>query len=527
MPKLFERRHISNLHLWLGGVLLCFFVFYKNTLSIAPPKYFNDFQHDSESLVLGKIIADKAGLKIAHGANLSYVTVGEFSYDPAHVYQAYELLDDSPLPDLEISTLDLSDNNWIHGFLRSSAGLVVPASQKGIKKYVGHTITVGDGIDRRVESVEDEGQYVNVKLLGPKIDGAAIGFPNRIKISGHPAPHNILAAYPYVSQYGLQGKLFSALHNTAAFEIRDLYKLNVALLALIITGLAFCYARIVSFEFSILFFASVILSPWMTSYARNLYWVPFTWFLPALIAAMYHLTTKPIVRVALLALLYLSFVIKCLSGYEYISSVILFAASTFGFTLIASKSRTDKTQALKEFLLVCIVGVLGFMTALLLHAGMRGDTILKGLAAIYEQDVKRRTYADPASFPPAFAQSLLASPWQVVKIYLVDWDTEVIKGVSGKYFVLLVATSVATVIYKFSSKHLSRFRDLGVLLAFALGPLSWFILAKGHSFIHTHLNYALWYFGFVAACLFVTYNGVRILVIRAVAWLRAANELDY
>ena len=36
-----------------------------------------------------------------------------------------------------------------------------------------------------------------------------------------------------------------------------------------------------------------------------------------------------------------------------------------------------------------------------------------------------------------------------------------------------------------------------------LATISWFVLAKAHSYIHTHMNYVLWYFGFVQVCLYI------------------------
>lgn len=32
---------------------------------------------------------------------------------------------------------------------------------------------------------------------------------------------------------------------------------------------------------------------------------------------------------------------------------------------------------------------------------------------------------------------------------------------------------------------------------------SWFILGKGHSYIHTSLNFVMWYFGFVQFCIYI------------------------
>ena len=41
-----------------------------------------------------------------------------------------------------------------------------------------------------------------------------------------------------------------------------------------------------------------------------------------------------------------------------------------------------------------------------------------------------------------------------------------------------------------------------MFLVFLATTLSWIILGKSHSYIHTHINFVLWYFGFVQICLY-------------------------
>lgn len=49
-----------------------------------------------------------------------------------------------------------------------------------------------------------------------------------------------------------------------------------------------------------------------------------------------------------------------------------------------------------------------------------------------------------------------------------------------------------------------------VTLAVSLvAPISWFVMAKGHSFIHTHVNYILWYLPFVPIGLLFLFDRPR------------------
>ena len=154
---------------------------------------------------------------------------------------------------------------------------------------------------------------------------------------------------------------------------------------------------------------------------------------------------------------------------------------------------------------------------------MRGDTILEGLQSIYELDVKRRTYGNPEAFAKSFRDSLSASPLAVIKTYIFAWKTEFLKGIPGSAFYILVILSVVTIFYEYYANHQNKARDAGLFLAFLMPPLSWFVLAKAHSYVHTHMNFVLWYFGFAACILYVSLNGIKIAVTHIVSWANAAN----
>ena len=42
-----------------------------------------------------------------------------------------------------------------------------------------------------------------------------------------------------------------------------------------------------------------------------------------------------------------------------------------------------------------------------------------------------------------------------------------------------------------------------MFIVFLCTTLSWFVLGKAHSYIHTHMNYVLWYFGFVQISIYI------------------------
>ena len=54
---------------------------------------------------------------------------------------------------------------------------------------------------------------------------------------------------------------------------------------------------------------------------------------------------------------------------------------------------------------------------------------------------------------------------------------------------------------KFKKDKQNQIIKIMEFIAYLSLPLSWFILAKNHSYIHYHLNTLLWYFGFVQFCI--------------------------
>lgn len=344
---------------------------------------------------------------------------------------------------------------------------------------------------------------------------------NNIASDRNISPENSVFS-AYTSQFGLQGKVFSTVQNSLGINIPSFWLFNSIFLAIVIVLLSRVYFEIISPVYGTIFLLTMVMSPLLVSFARNLYWVSFTWFLPALFAGLFVSSRDVLGRTFLLIALFGSFLIKCLCGYEYISSVILFAAAPSLYALAKSRCDTWKVSA-RDFLVICFLGLIGFVAALFLHANLRGDTILDGLRSIYEQDVKRRTFGDPSSFPPVYAASLTASPFTVLKMYVWGWTTDIVSFVPGRAFPILLTLMSAVLFYRVAIQKRFFNQDLALILAFLPVPISWFFLAKSHSFIHTHMNFVLWYLGFIAALFTVISSGIQVIFVRAVHWASKAK----
>lgn len=81
------------------------------------------------------------------------------------------------------------------------------------------------------------------------------------------------------------------------------------------------------------------------------------------------------------------------------------------------------------------------------------------------------------------------------------FKTPIILGLSGDVFPLLCLVPV--IIFTFEAYHGKLdTTNVALYVIFFLASISWFCLAKSHSYIHLHLNFVLWYFGFVQVCLY-------------------------
>ncbi|WP_338637106.1 hypothetical protein [Spirobacillus cienkowskii] len=318
---------------------------------------------------------------------------------------------------------------------------------------------------------------------------------------------------PYKSQIGGQGWFYSFLNkyfNTNSVEI--LQFLPSALLALLVVLFHYLHTKVYGQMYAMVFSFTFTFSPWVSAFARNLYWSPFLWFLPCFFATLACITKSSYLRNFYFLLLFISFFAKCLGGYEFITSITLFACSPF---VIGPFFNGIAKPNIKSAAIVFILCILGFISAFLIHANMRGQTISDGIVSIYQDDIKRRTYSDPSNFDPILKDSLTVSPIIVVKTYIFNWGRNFITGVNGVFFQIILILVVIGLFISKKHSHKTFVRDFVLISFMSLIPLSWYIMAKAHSQVHTSTNYVLWYFGFIPALFFVGINFLVILFQKA------------
>lgn len=466
---------------------------------------FEGFQEDSERLVVQAMEAVREGVPNPSGTGL-------IKLDTIWGTEGSEM--DYP-----------SDDDWENGYHRSDPAICLRISEY-TKEYAipGNYIQFADGEVGRILAVMDrDADWMTVVLdMVSPLDEGSLGSLTGASIldeEGNPVPEKIAEAYG--SQYGLQGKVFQHLADIDLAVLRTWCAVAAgAVFFLTVCLVCKNCGRLMGGVFYVVFW----LSPWVVNFANNLYWVEFTWFLPmaAGLFCLWKLDSR-ICRILSYVLVLLAIMIKCLCGYEYITTVMLgaiaFPAAEF-FAALAQKDRKRASLLFRTIFLLGVAALLGFAAAICIHAPVKsGGSLAEGIRLIVQEDVLRRTYgADLNAFEnlPDFEQyALTASAWETICKYF-HFKTEVITGIGGNLFPLLCLLPAVLLILDVRRKCLDV-REAAWYAVFFVTSISWFVLAKSHSCVHTHMNFVLWYFGFVQSCFYI-------ILKHLIDWIRTRNN---
>ena len=300
----------------------------------------------------------------------------------------------------------------------------------------------------------------------------------------------------YTSQVGLQGHVFAFLARSLPIDdpyilVRCLRLTCCFLFVVVLCGITWQIYKKYGGLFAAVFLAVSMVSRWTVDFSRNLYWVEFIWFLPMFLGLL--CLNYPLKRKMIYPFFGLSVFLKCLCGYEYISTIML-----SGILFLLLEWQEDKKRRRETFACILSAGafsLIGFIAAFSLHASVYGKgDFVSGLRLMYVSLIQRRTYGNAVDFSPTIADSLNASVFAVLKKYL--WY-----GTAGKFILLLSILACVCLVYqKRSLKKDIRSETYLYALAF-VSSVSWFVLAKAHSYIHTHINFVMYYMGYADLCI--------------------------
>jgi hypothetical protein len=496
-------------------ILFTTFVFSKNIIHSASEFQFRTYRDGSEALVLGKVFADKEGIPTDH-ANLGFIEKHTVTQS-ADVLAVYKRIDH---PHAVIAE-DLNDSQWNHGIGLYDAAFLLPRTNVATLGYAKNELAPNQNIRffngdvRTVTKVSYDERFVQVHYSGEILKGAEIGFPHPVLVLDEKS----YVFGTYKAQYGLQGSVFSWLNRNVGFfaTVDRMQLLGASLCAIVLVLLCREYRISFSKFLGAIFFVSIVTSPWIVSVARNIYWMPALWFLPALVSMwIYRCPEKSFIRKLLYLLFCLAIFLKCLTGYEYLSSIVLFSLAIFVIDPFLPTPRYQRSDAIKTILILSVLSVTGFVCALLIHASMRADTMMEGLRFTLQQDAVKYT---SIAADGGLARSAEVPLMNLLRTYVLDWHTPVVLWANYQFvFATLIVLALLSLVYQYLTSNIARHRDAVLIVVMLTAPLSWFVLMRGHSVIHAHLNYVLWYFGFIPSLLFVALRGVLL------CWHRLAEK---
>lgn len=415
----------------------------------------------------------------------------------------------------------LSNDEYSGGYHRSRNSIAVAKNEFTGRQYVvGNRLVFDSGATAVIEQVQSDENYlyVDYRFEGASDDsyrGEQGGLQYVYVLDGQTLEVLQMGSVEnYVSQLGLQGKIFSTF--TGGMGIRQASKLFQGVLsvlfAVVIVFLSFELYKKYGIVFATVFYLVTMLSPWVIGFSTNLYWMEVTWFAPMLVGifAANHVESKK-ARILSYVLAFLTVALKSACGYEYITVVML---GTIVFLLadctmaVFRKQKENCLLLLKTIFCIGIFALLGFLVVIVAHAYIRGNgNWIGGLKEIYASDVLRRTLGgDSNMFGDVYAESLEAPIWYAVARYF-RFQTPILFGIPGIVFLPLVAISFVVLLYgvvrkKNSGEMLALYIWLGIMC------ISWFVLGKAHSYVHTFLNYVLWYMGYMQIAFYVIVNWV-------------------
>ena len=350
----------------------------------------------------------------------------------------------------------------------------------------------------------------------------------------------------YNSQPAGQGMIFSLLDRLIPLspesKLRLFYVLTALLSAIALTTIIGWFYEEFGGWVALFVIASAVLSQWLTVFGKNLWWSLWAFYLP-MIVVLYFLKRyrealdRQLIRFGIVIFIAVS--IKCfINGYEYITTTLVMMLVPFVYYAILDQ--WSRRQCVKWTLVAGLgSGVAIFLSLIMLcfQIGAAKDGFMDGVAHVI-WSFGKRTYGEAADFPPVYAASLNAGTLSVVVTYMngVFFDLNNYLSISNdfvsnfllkiRYYYLIVLFIVTSALLFWRSNKVmptERQRHFTALICATwfsiLAPLSWFVIFKAHSYIHTHMSFLLWQMPF-------TLFGFAVFGSAIIAWIKNRRKVE-
>ncbi|MFC7356142.1 hypothetical protein ACFQO1_00455 [Jejudonia soesokkakensis] len=263
----------------------------------------------------------------------------------------------------------------------------------------------------------------------------------------------------------------------------------------------------------------LLISQWTTFFGRNLWWVLWSFYIPFLsLLWLFEKESKnknlKLTFIKIAVVCFITVLLKCFyTGFEYITTALIMLAIPLVFYALLDKWKVK--TFLKRFLVVVVsalTALLASMAILIWQISMTKGSIEAGINHIILSYTKRASGGGNADIPEIYKESINASLSEVLQTYwngtainlnnwqLAGWDN--LWNIEfGELLLLLLLCSALIFISKSISpttfKNYKKNKTLIITMWISISaPLSWLVVFKGHSYIHTHMNFIIWYMPF-------------------------------
>lgn len=319
----------------------------------------------------------------------------------------------------------------------------------------------------------------------------------------------------YDSQLGGQGMIYALIDKISPFNNSlNLYLfwfLNSFSLAFLLTIFVSWVNKNYGMNSSLITFFLLLLSPWLTFFGKDLYIVLVTFYIPFIfLLILLYLESLGKIKISTFKLFLLStfllFLKLFFSGFEFITSaLVMFTVPIFYYKFLSK-------WELKFFFKRFAVATFGAISAIIIYAILFSYQ-LSTIKGSFWDGFKymlycflKRTHGNSADFPEAFRASLDSNVGGVLKTYLNARaiDMGLVNISYGAVILSLIIFSILCMLPESISPATFKNRRINLTLVYTtwisiLGPLSWFVIFKAHSYIHQTFDEIVWYMPF---CLF-------------------------
>jgi len=298
----------------------------------------------------------------------------------------------------------------------------------------------------------------------------------------------------YKSHPAMQAMLFSLVSTVSGTPFTFNLITSMLLAAMITLWLIWIskYFGLLPAAFTI---AGLLFLPWLIILGDNIYLVLGIIFLP-MVTITWALEKQ---WNKLFIISFASFLIECLiTGAHYIFCAIIMSIVPVIFYAI--KEKWDYKRVWRKILVISlgIFLAINFSVITLVAQISSVSSLKEGIGHVIYTTGKR-THGDPDNYPGKIKSSLESSLGPLIDTYLditaiQIWNVHISFRLLTVFFIF--TSLVALILHR-----LTKNADLMALLITtwfsALGPLSWLVIAKGHSYEHIFVNPIVWHLPFV------------------------------